>query len=414
MSGGKGNDTIINDWTNFNTISGGAGNDYIDGRGNGLVYVYSAGNDTISQFDNGDMIVLGSVKVNSSVRADDTITLKLSNKKTLTLTNYWSEKVNVVQSIKDLPNFIENYADGKKIKGTSKADYIANEASNVSIAGGKGNDYIGNWGFNTTINGGAGDDTADNSEAGMVYVYKSGTGNDLIQGFGTLETLVVDGAKYSTVKSGDNILVKVGKNTVTLAGAAYLPNANIVSSTKKVSPVNVVENSTQNKTIKGKSSSNWIRNFADKVTISGGASNDDIYNGGSKVVIRGGGGSDQISNEGSNVSINGGDGADRIFSWGGNTSIAGGKGNDSLWGSENTETFIYASGDGKDVIFGFDNTDMLKITGKFSSSYSKSKDEISFKVGSTSNAITLKDFSASSFNVNGTNYKISGSKLIKK
>ena len=58
---------------------------------------------------------------------------------------------------------------------------------------------------------------------------------------------------------------------------------------------------------------------------------------------------------------------------------------------------------------------MLKITGTFSASYNKFKKEIAFKVGSTKNAITLKDFgSTSTFNVNGTNYKISGSKLVKK
>ena len=57
---------------------------------------------------------------------------------------------------------------------------------------------------------------------------------------------------------------------------------------------------------------------------------------------------------------------------------------------------------------------MLKITGTFSASYNKFKKEIAFKVGSTASAITLKDFTASTFNVNGTNYKISGSKLVKK
>ena len=54
---------------------------------------------------------------------------------------------------------------------------------------------------------------------------------------------------------------------------------------------------------------------------------------------------------------------------------------------------------------------MLKITGKFSGTYNKSKGEVYFKVGSTSKAITLKDFEATTFNVNGTSYKISGSKL---
>jgi hypothetical protein len=56
---------------------------------------------------------------------------------------------------------------------------------------------------------------------------------------------------------------------------------------------------------------------------------------------------------------------------------------------------------------------MLKITGTFSGTYNKSKKEIYFKVGSTSNAITLKNFNATTFNVNGTNYKISGSTLKK-
>ena len=99
----------------------------------------------------------------------------------------------------------------------------------------------------------------------------------------------------------------------------------------------------------------------------------------------------------------GGKGNDKLYGGKGNDTLSGGKGNDSLWG-----------GDGKDMIYGFDNSDMLKITGKFSTSYNKSKNEICFKVGSTSNAITLKDYTATSFNVNSTTYKISGSTLKKK
>ena len=92
--------------------------------------------------------------------------------------------------------------------------------------------------------------------------------------------------------------------------------------------------------------------------------------------------------------------------------LNGGAGNDSLWGDDGADTFIYSSG--KDFIYGFEDDDMLKITSSFSSSYSSSNKEIYFKVGSTSKAITLKDYTATSFNVNGTNYKISGSKLVKK
>ena len=131
-------------------------------------------------------------------------------------------------------------------------------------------------------------------------------------------------------------------------------------------------------------------------TILGGSGNDTLY---------GKNGNDYIYGDAGNDKLSGGSGKD---------SLSGGKGNDSLWGNAGADTFIYSSGGGKDIIYGFENDDMLKITGTFSSSYSKKNKEVYFKVGSTSNAITLKDFSATSFNVNGTNYKISGSKLVKK
>ena len=93
--------------------------------------------------------------------------------------------------------------------------------------------------------------------------------------------------------------------------------------------------------------------------------------------------------------------------------ITGGKGNDSLWGGDGSDTFIYESGDGKDVIVGFEDDDLLEITGTFSATYNKSKNTISFKVGSTANAITLKDFTATTFNINEDTYEIKGTKLVK-
>ena len=55
---------------------------------------------------------------------------------------------------------------------------------------------------------------------------------------------------------------------------------------------------------------------------------------------------------------------------------------------------------------------MLKITGTFSATCKD--DEIAFKVGSTTNAVTLKNFTAENFNINGSSYVVSGDKLVKK
>ena len=128
----------------------------------------------------------------------------------------------------------------------------------------------------------------------------------------------------------------------------------------------------------------------------------------------GGSGNDTLyGNDGSDY-FKGGAGADKLYGGKGDDYIEGGSGNDSLWGGAGEDTFIYTSGDGKDVIYNFDDDDMLQILGTFSAKYDKSSDTVVFKVGSVANAITLKDFYASTFNINGSDYQISGSKLVKK
>ena len=144
-----------------------------------------------------------------------------------------------------------------------------------------------------------------------------------------------------------------------------------------------------------------------------GKGKDSISNFGDRASILTDAGNDFISSSGNNSTIFGGNGRDSIKNSGNNVSISGGKGNDKLWGGENADIFFYSRGDGKDIIYGFDDADILQITGSFSTSYSENKGEIAFKVGSTKNAIKLKDFTATSFNINGETYKISGSSLLK-
>ena len=159
-------------------------------------------------------------------------------------------------------------------------------------------------------------------------------------------------------------------------------------------------------TILGGSGADTITNWGAGASMDGGSGND---------VIWGDAGNDTLSGGANNDKLHGEAGNDKIYGEKGNDTLWGGGGNDSLWGNAGTDTFIYDQGDGKDIIFGFENTDLLQITGTFSTSYSKSKKEVYFNVGTTKNAITLKDFgSTSTFNVNGTNYKISGTKLVKK
>ncbi|MBR0061681.1 MAG: hypothetical protein IJP68_09415, partial [Selenomonadaceae bacterium] len=206
----------------------------------------------------------------------------------------------------------------------------------------------------------------------------------------------------------------VGKGKISLIGTASFNKINING--VKVNPTTkTVSNSTKSpvtvsstiKTINASSRSKAVKITGNSLanTITGGSGKDSIYGGKGNDSILGNAGNDKLYGQAGNDVLKGGSG---------NDSLCGGKGNDSLWGGSGADVFFYSNGDGKDIVYSFGDNDMLKITGNFSATYDDFNDEIYFKVGSTSNAITLKDFAAESFNINGTSYKISGSKLVKK
>ena len=82
-----------------------------------------------------------------------------------------------------------------------------------------------------TITGGAGNDNISlgSDASNNLIQYKSGDGNDKIYGFNATSTLQIGGGTgtYSTVESGDNIIVTVGKGKITIVGGADLDELNI-------------------------------------------------------------------------------------------------------------------------------------------------------------------------------------------
>lgn len=105
-------------------------------------------------------------------------------------------------------------------------DYVQIAKGGLSISGGNGNDTIETYESlkNTAINGGAGNDVINLSDDSVkdLIVYKAGDGNDLVTGFNETTTLSISGASYSTVASGDDLILTVGTGKITLKGAADL------------------------------------------------------------------------------------------------------------------------------------------------------------------------------------------------
>ena len=307
-----------------------------------------------------------------------------------------SDSVREITSGKGNDNIL-NITNSSTIKTGAGKDLILNFGDNSEINASSGNDIVINIGDENTIETGKGKDTIISDGKKNVFLC-DGSGNKIIYGFNAKDTLQIAESlgTYSKKKSGKNIVVTVGKNKVTLAGAASLSAVNInneviltdkTKSTLKVGKsIKIIDASARTKAIKitGNSKANLIIGGSKKDTLYGGKGNDSI-----------------VGNAGN----------DKLFGQKGNDTLWGGKGNDSLWGDAGADTFYYALGDGKDIIYGFENDDLLKITGAFTASYNKKYNSVTFKMDSGS--ITLKKFTATTFHVNNSIYTISGSSFKK-
>ena len=130
--------------------------------------------------------------------------------------------------------------------------------------------------------------------------------------------------------------------------------------------------------------------------------------------ILGGSGKDSLYGKDGDDYLAGGAGNDYLSGANGNDTLWGGIGNDTLAGGKGADVFLYEDGNGQDIINGFANEDVLLITGKFSATYNATAKSVAFKVGSTANALTLQNVTADIFHINDFDYRISGSKLVKK
>lgn len=382
--GGKGDDNLINQASEVQ-IFGEYGADSIENYGFNSTIYGGDGHDTI--LNNKDEI-----EVNSKAEK-----AKSGDKDIILVTGLESK----LFGNKGDDLFL-NLVDYAEIYGQNDRDTVRNAGKNVSISGGRGNDYVFNGEVvisegesSTTTSGGAysrifldaGNDSLENVANSISA--EGGAGKDQFISSGDFSTLIGDAGNDNFTNYGDLTSIDGGNG-----------NDFIYTSGNKVS-------------ISGGNGKDSIENEGSEVYMLVGKGKDSINNFGDRASILTDAGNDYIESSGNNSTIFGGNGRDSIKNYGNNVSISGGKGNDKLWGSENADIFFYSRGDGRDIIYNFDDADILQITGSFSASYSENKGEIALKVGSTSKAITLKDFTATSFNINGETYKISGNSLSK-
>ena len=446
ISGTSSSDSIYNSGNKV-TINSAAGNDTIDNIGGNVVILAGSGNDSIYSFDSGDDSTWfgkfdgGDGK--DTIRGDYTAATLLGGKGNdlikvdLSYGNYYEDSIPVIDG-----------GDGD--------DTIINEDYGIfgSISGGEGNDIIrvgNNYGI-TTIAGGTGNDTIYGyirDDYGLFYQYSSGDGNDVIHNISANDTLQIIGDSYSTAKSGNDLLVKVGTGTITLKKAASKKpkiigeslsgGSSSGSSGGGTSIGQYINNSISNKVLTTAAGNDTIINDGEYVTINSGAGNDTIANAKTKFSwycnIKSGDGNDYILNGNGYynsvyTTVDAGNGNDTIINDdGSDSSINGGAGNDSIVNKDESENYYvtftgglgndtidlagkkatnsvastyklivnYANGDGNDVVKNFTEDSMINITSGKVSNISNNGNDIILKIGTGS--ITLKNVKDTPINI---------------
>lgn len=329
----------------------------------------------------------------------------------------------------------------KTFTGSANADTLNIAANNAAVLGGAGNDSFTVSGSKVTLTGGKGNDSFKLSGKNPMLIYNTGNGNDTVNFVAGMQISLSGSTQIKTLgKSGSDLLLGFGKNSsVKVTGAKSTDTLKASDVNGSVTLVAGKFDLANSLTFNSKNSSVTVdKNFTGSL-----APSDDIYLGGSKLskvatinaanvtgeftltgndkanIISAGKNNDEIFGGNGNDSLIGNAGNDILLGGKGNDSLWGGAGNDSLWGETGNDTFIYTANKGTEKIFDYEAGDMLKILsadgsyGSFKSS-KYSGEDLTLSINGGGKIIFEDVVSSTKFNINGSSYNISGSKLIKK
>lgn len=285
IDGGDGDDTIITSGAN-STINGGDGANLLQMSG-GNAFVVLNGNTTVEGFSTGfgegsDTIYIAGnpagveLKSSGMIFLNSTDSLTFSDVTTTAKINIYHERRNVLNKgvfiaeddwykVEESDLTVEsgeevyfvgtstNSGHGVDFSGISSAlnvtmdtayedseDFVPGTTmwinSVYSLKGGAGlttitgsdkSDTILAGSGSTTIDGGEGNDYISLQSSAALINFAAGDGNDTISGFNANSTLSIAGGDYSYKKSGNDVIVTVGDENITLIGAASLKSLNI-------------------------------------------------------------------------------------------------------------------------------------------------------------------------------------------
>ena len=435
LKGGKGADTLDSGGSYTNdTLTGGKGAD---------VFIYSGGDDFITDYDQsqGDVIVFSDVDVDTYSFSEEGLVFETSggnltvvDSKNVPIT--WisatgrritkpyisTEEVIFTKDDNTIGSFnanilrylAKNNIDASKL---TKSIKITGNARDNIIKGGSGSDSIYGFSGNDTFVGGKGKDTiVHNVGDNVIMDYTAG--QDVIQIYSPYVQL--SGASVSSEYETDIVLTFSNKSTILLKNAIKINNKGKKSyqkitiadstgkSTSKTYAVDSITLSSKdnyrfyadsafnvdlvtiNASKTGKAM--YIRGNDNENVITCGSKNDTVFSGSQSTTVNGGSGNDYIRGSSHSDSLAGGSGNDTLYGDKGNDTLVGGKGDDSIYSGSGNDVYVYTYGDGNDFIMDFSSADdIIKLGSRKTKvkSGEKSGNDYILKIGSSK--LTIKN-----------------------
>ncbi len=354
VSGSAHGDALFGSNFSNDTLQGGAGNDFLDGRGGtdtadywdstaGVVVDLSANTTFNDGFGNTDTLI-GIESVRGS-QNDDTLTGNFGN------------------------NRLVGGGGDDALNGGSGADTLEGDAGQDALLGGDGNDVLLGGEGDDTLSGGSGSDQL-RGEAGADLL-QGGDGNDFLIGGAGDDTL--DGGSGNDRQEGgsgndtflgdagsDSLIGGSGTDVFDASAATQSLIINLQAGSAFGFETGFDSLSSIEHAIAG-AGNDSVTGSDQSDTLEGGAGNDQIDGGAAADVISGGDGDDVLVGGTGGDTLQGGAGEDAIAGQNGADVIDGGADSDTASGGIGNDTFIEQDGSGDDIYDGGTDDDGLDV-----------------------------------------------------
>lgn len=282
ITGTNYDDVLLGKNTNWNTLSGGLGNDTIYGGSGGVNILVDGGSDTA-----GDTLTFN---YDATHRASSAVTVDLNSTITQSV---WGTTSYVIRNIEHIVG--SDYND--RLYGNASSNTLRGGAGDDSLDGAAGVDYLDGGIGNNRLSGGTGNDTLDGTSGIDTADYSySNAGVTVVLTDDSNGTGIISGSDSDKLIKIENVIGTYGNDTIT--GDALDNNLNGIDGN------DVISGGDGNDIINGGIGNDTIRGGNGVDNIDGGADDDVLYGEAGADIINGGTGNDTI------ITSNASDGVD--------------------------------------------------------------------------------------------------------